>query len=260
MTRSIEHLSSSLSQIDRGKSNIEIHSKYTKLRVMVDNFQSDWASNYSSTSSELHKLVGVFCILLENCISSKNTEHKLAVELEKTTGSTESAAQVLQKMEGKYKTMKSQVKEAKIVMRQQQSKFGELMNTISLLSAEKAKKDNQIEEERERCRLLVEEKNLTNSINEQMKNAYVSSSNGLSIECATPHRTYSYPYGSEVNGRSPVEMRSVSPGARKDEEDVKILHETLNFVETLAVNASELETRYEEVLSEKRLLKKMCSG
>jgi hypothetical protein len=46
----------------------------------------------------------------------------------------------------------------------------------------------------------------------------------------------------------------------KSEEDVKILHETLNFVETLAVNATELETRYEEVLAEKRLLKQMCAG
>ena len=45
-----------------------------------------------------------------------------------------------------------------------------------------------------------------------------------------------------------------------DEEDIRILHETLEFVETLAEHATELENRYEEVLSEKRLLKKMCSG
>lgn len=259
MTKSLENFAHSLSQVDNGKKNIDNTSKYTELREMVNSFQSDYASKYSSTSAELHKLIYVFCNLIENCISSKNTEYKLAVELQKTTGSTESAAHVLKKMGGKYKTMKSQVKEAKIIMNEQQAKFGELMNTISLLSAEKAKKDTQIEEERERCRLLVEEKNLTNSINEQMKSAYVSAPNGLSIEC-TPHRAHTYPYGSKMNGQSPVEMRSASQGSIKDEEDVKILHETLNFVETLAVNARVLEMRYEEVLSEKRLLKKMCLG
>ena len=245
-----EQLVNSLSQTDTEKKSLDFNFSNSQLKEFCRSFESAFSLKLGSSVTELPKLASAIIKLFEMCSLGKEVQRKLVLELEKTSGSTESAANILQKMEAKYISMKSQVKEAKMVMQQQQAKFGELLNTISVLSGEKEKKNIMHEREKEEYR---------RGSNGQSSD--VGSNRGSWTGTRAGEHSSTYPYSSVGHlGRDQREVFGSSLKEFKSEEDVKILHETLNFVETLAVNATELETRYEEVLAEKRLLKQMCAG
>ena len=249
-----------LSQTDGERKSIDIQTPNTHLKEFCRSFESAFSSKLGSSLTELPKLVRAILKLFEMCSLGKEVQRKLVLELEKTSGSTESAANILQKMEAKYISMKSQVKEAKAVMQLQQAKFGELLNTISVLSGEKEKKEKRevlFEREREEHRRSSHRQSCDIGRSESSRGSADMTRGRAGVG---EYRTAS-PYSSSGSpGRIQRDAYSSLLQESKSEEDVKILHETLNFVETLAVNATELETRYEEVLAEKRLLKQMCAG
>lgn len=251
---------SSLCLTDTDKKSTDLNLPNLQLKEFCKNFESAFFLKLGSSVTELPKLVAAIIKLFEMCLLGREVQRKLVLELEKTSGSTESAANILQKMEAKYISMKSQVKEAKMVMQQQQAKFGELLNTISVLSGEKEKKDFLHEREKEEHRRSNGHGQSSVVGRNDSSRGSVDTSRGRAGAVPVNHSS-SYPYGTSGHlGHGQREVYGSSLKEFKSEEDVKILHETLNFVETLAVNATELETRYEEVLAEKRLLKQMCAG
>jgi hypothetical protein len=265
VSANVEQLVNSLSQTDTDKKSNDINFSNLQLKEFCRTFESAFSLKLGNSVAELPKLVTAIVKLFEMCTSGKEVQSKLVLELEKTSGSTESAANILQKMEAKYISMKAQVKEAKLVMQQQQAKFGELLNTISVLSGEKETKEIMYEREKEEYRRRFNgqssEGGRTDSArgSGDMTRGRVGVGAGAGAGAAEYCSTY--PYGSSGHlGQGQREVYGSPLKEFKSEEDVKILHETLNFVETLAVNATELETRYEEVLAEKRLLKQMCAG
>jgi hypothetical protein len=262
VSASAEQLVSSLCQTDIERKSNDINFSNLQLIEFSRNFESAFTLKLGNSVTELPKLVTAIMKLFEMCSSGKEVQRKLVLELEKNSGSTESAANILQKMEVKYISMKAQVKEAKMVMQQQQAKFGELLNTISVLSGEKEKKEIMYEREKEEYRRFNGQSSEGGRTDSSRGSGDITRGRAdvRAGSGSTEYRS-SYPYGSSGHlGQGQREVYGSTLKEFKSEEDVKILHETLNFVETLAVNATELETRYEEVLAEKRLLKQMCAG
>jgi hypothetical protein len=263
VSASAEQLVSSLCQTDTERKSNDISFSNLQLNEFCRNFESAITLKLGNSVTELPKLVTTIMKLFEMCSSGKEVQRKLVLELEKNSGSTESAANILRKMEAKYISMKAQVKEAKMVMQQQQAKFGELLNTISVLSGEKEKKEIMYEREKEEYRRRFNGQSSEGGRTDSSRGSGDITRGRADVRAGSGSAEYrsSYPYGSSGHlGQGQREVYGSTLKEFKSEEDVKILHETLIFVETLAVNATELETRYEEVLAEKRLLKQMCAG
>ena len=244
------------------------------LKTSVNIFQENFLKNFGILSSEFPKLILIICNIINEFSIQNNKLSGLQLDGERKNKSAESTLNSSHKMEKKYTVVKNQVKEAKIVMTHQQIRYEELLNTIKILKLEKERRELQIEDERKNYRQIVSDQNDLLAIKDDKrkeKNIETESNNknmtdksydSQSFSTATGYKTYH-----ENNHENKNRDLSTNSNNNKstdqitsDEEDIRILHETLEFVETLAEHATELENRYEEVLSEKRLLKKMCSG
>ena len=255
-----EQLKCQLSVGDGDKNLTDLGLRNEKIVEISTNFKSSFHIKFNSSPLDLRNLLTVLCSLAEMCNIAKEVQRKLILELEKTNESTEAAANLLQRMESKYISMKLQVKEGKILAQQQQQKLGQYLNTINILSTEK--------EIVEDVKIKSEGKKLLHK--QQIKN--VADENNLQ-DCKLSNDTILqrpiHGYDSVSKGGSAtlhdhddceVAVTVTPLSVTADDEDVKMLRETLNFVEILALNATELEKRYSEVLAEKRLLKNMCAG
>ena len=279
LSSGMEQFVRTLSEDDSGDFSNDHLFRSSQLKSMASSMKENFQEKFGEISGSLPKLFFSLCNLFEDCTGRKDSTYRLQLELEKASSSTESAANVLQKMEGKYTSMKSQVREAKSVMEQQQSRYQELLNAISALHAEKEKKDNIIDRERDENRRIIYEQNEIIALNETIRQAEAEKYEKLELErslkmteaisrmnesvsSAADTMKTTEKNGHERSGRNEKNEKNALEGSlvTPDEEDVKILHETLVFVETLALHATELETRYEELLVEKRLLKKICRG
>ena len=255
------------------------------LKKSLNIFRENFLKNFGVLSSEFPKLILIISNIIEEFSIQKDALHGVQVENKKMNNSSESIlnSSSSHKMEKKYSVVKNQVKEAKIVMSHQQIRYEELLNTITILKLEKERKELQIENERKSYRQIVSDQNVLLGIKEdRIKENYIeraSRSNRNDIDSKDLYTASEYTNKNEKNhkknhendynnenedvGTNSNNDKSIDKSTDQitsDEEDIRILHETLEFVETLAVHATELENRYEEVLSEKRLLKKMCSG
>ena len=257
------------------------------LKKSLNIFRENFLKNFGVLSSEFPKLILIIGNLIEELSIQKDAFRELKVENGKKKNSSEAIlnSSHSHKMEKKYSVVKNQVKEAKIVMSHQQIRYEELLNTISILKLEKERKELQIENERKSYRQIVSDQNILLGIKEdRIKGNYIDgASNKSNIDSKDLYTATEYTNKNEKNieknhendynnenkdvGTNSNNDKSIDKSIDKsmdqiasDEEDIRILHETLEFVETLAVHATELENRFEEVLSEKRLLKKMCSG
>ena len=248
------------------------------LKTSVNIFQENFLKNFGILSSEFPKLILIICNIINEFSIQNNKLSGLQLDGERKNKSAESTLNSSHKMEKKYTVVKNQVKEAKIVMTHQQIRYEELLNTIKILKLEKERRELQIEDERKSYRQIVSDQNDLLAIKDDKrkeKNIETESNNknmtdksydSQSFFTATGYKTY-HENNHENNHENEKKDLSTNSNNNKstnqitsDEEDIRILHETLEFVETLAEHATELENRYEEVLSEKRLLKKMCSG
>ena len=255
------------------------------LKKSLNIFRENFLKNFGVLSSEFPKLILIISNIIEEFSIQKDALHGVQVENKKMKNSSESIlnSSSSHKMEKKYSVVKNQVKEAKIVMSHQQIRYEELLNTITILKLEKERKELQIENERKTYRQIVSDQNVLLGIKEdRIKENYIeraSRSNRNDVDSKDLYTASEYTNKNEKNhkknhendynnenedvGTNSNNDKSIDKSTDQitsDEEDIRILHETLEFVETLAVHATELENRYEEVLSEKRLLKKMCSG
>ena len=255
------------------------------MKKSLNIFRENFLKNFGVLSSEFPKLILIISNIIEEFSIQKDALHGVQVENKKMNNSSESIlnSSSSHKMEKKYSVVKNQVKEAKIVMSHQQIRYEELLNTITILKLEKERKELQIENERISYRQIVSDQNVLLGIKEdRIKENYIeraSRSNRNDVDSKDLYTASEYTNKNEKNHKKNHENdynnenedvgtnfnndKSIDKSTDQitsDEEDIRILHETLEFVETLAVHATELENRYEEVLSEKRLLKKMCSG
>ena len=255
------------------------------MKKSLNIFRENFLKNFGVLSSEFPKLILIISNIIEEFSIQKDALHGVQVENKKMKNSSESIlnSSSSHKMEKKYSVVKNQVKEAKIVMSHQQIRYEELLNTITILKLEKERKELQIENERKSYRQIVSDQNVLLGIKEdRIKENYIeraSRSNRNDVDSKDLYTASEYANKNEKNhkknhendynnenedvGTNSNNDKSIDKSTDQitsDEEDIRILHETLEFVETLAVHATELENRYEEVLSEKRLLKKMCSG
>ena len=263
-----EQLKSQLLVGDGDKNLTDLGLRNEKIVEISTNFKSSFHIKFNSSPLDLRNLLTVVCSLAEMCNVTKEMQRKLILELEKTNESTEAAANLLQRMESKYISMKLQVKEGKILAQQQQQKLGQYLNAINILSTKKEIVDD--------AKIKSESKKLLN--NQQIKNiadennlqdGEVKMRNDTILQqpihgCNTVSKGGSSTLASTLHDHDDncvAVSVSVTPlSVAADDEDVKMLRETLNFVEILALNATELEKRYSEVLTEKRLLKNMCAG
>lgn len=244
-----EQLKCQLSVGDGDKNLTDLGLRNEKIVEISTHFKSSFHIKFNSSPLDLRNLLTVLCSLAEMCNIAKEVQRNLILELEKTNESTEAAANLLQRMESKYISMKLQVKEGKILAQQQQQKLGQYLNTINMLSTKK--------EILEDVEIKSESKKLLNK--QQIKN--IPDENDLQGQVKL-NNSVSKGGSSTLHDHDDIDVPvSVTPlSVTADDEDVKMLRETLNFVEILALNATELEKRYSEVLTEKRLLKNMCAG
>lgn len=241
--------------------------------------------NFSMLSStEFPKLLLTMCQILEDYSIKKEKLIELNDKNDVLSSTSELILNKLQKIEQKYTITKNQIKEAKIVMAHQQSKYNELVNTISILNLDKSRRNLEVENERENHRQIINDQNTLISIKEEIikeNNIEIALNKSNMTDKSNESKTFCTATGYENNDSNNEKNHYYKNNKNdddsdnynnnyvdnnnrdkltRDQDDVNILHETLEFVETLAVHATELESRYEEVLSEKRLLKKMCSG
>lgn len=247
-----EQLRVKLSADDSYNNLTDLGLRNAKFAEISTTFKSSFHSKFNSSPVDLRTLLTVVCSLAEICNVAKEVQRKLILELEKTNESTEAAANLLQRMESKYISMKMQVKEGKVLAHQQQQKLGQYLNTINMLSAEKERADEvQCKGKNKR----VSSKQLAKSNMDERNREEVKSS------CDTSSQRSVRGSDSSTKASTHDSSADVTPLSKAaDDEDVKMLRETLSFVEILALNATELEKRYSEVLAEKRLLKTMCAG
>ena len=247
-----EQLRVKLSADDSYNNLTDLGLRNAKFVEISTTFKSSFHSKFNSSPVDLRTLLTVVCSLAEICNVAKEVQRKLILELEKTNESTEAAANLLQRMESKYISMKMQVKEGKVLAHQQQQKLGQYLNTINMLSAEKERADEvQCKGKNKR----VSSKQLAKSNMDERNREEVKSS------CDTSSQRSVRGSDSSTKASTHDSSADVTPLSKAaDDEDVKMLRETLSFVEILALNATELEKRYSEVLAEKRLLKTMCAG
>ena len=240
---------------DGDKTPTELGLKKEKIVEVSTTFKTSFHSKFNSSPIDLRNLISVICSLAEICNIAKEMQRKLILELDKTNESTEAAANLLQRMESKYISMKLQVKDGKILAQQQQQKLGQYLNTINKLSA---KKDS-FGEVQSRCEdNFISNKQLPKINGDERNREEEVKLNSDTSLLRLIHGSNSKSKASASLHDSDVGDTPLSKAA--DDEDVKMLRETLNFVEILALNATELEKRYSEVLAEKRLLKTMCAG
>ena len=276
-----------VSQNSKSISSSDIENRQNSdLKTSVNIFQENFLKNFGILSSEFPKLILIICNIINEFSIQNNKLSGLQLDGERKNKSAESTLNSSHKMEKKYTVVKNQVKEAKIVMTHQQIRYEELLNTIQILKLEKERRELQIEDERKSYRQIVSDQNDLLAIKDDKrkeknietesdnKNMTDKSYDSQSFFTATGYKTYhendhenNHKNNHENNHENKNRDLSTNSNNNKstnqitsDEEDIRILHETLEFVETLAEHATELENRYEEVLSEKRLLKKMCSG
>ena len=296
LSSNVEHLKNTASRIDHENhfSNDKLFQN-SQLNSMIFSFKENFSTKFGSKFPEFQNFISNFCKIFEEFCGVKESKLKLSLELEKVSNSTETAADVLRKMESKYIIMKDQVKEAKFVMQHQQTRYVDLVDKLNTLSEEKGKSDLITEQEKLENLRIIEELSeiiklnesireedakkmemikensiieaklklqeerikIENSKNENLRNGNFTNENSVDDENDSMNTNIKINRNNHDNHYSFESVRKMSPS---DEEDVKILHETLTFVETLALRATELESRYEEVLKEKKLLKKMCLG
>lgn len=248
-----EQLRLKLSADDSDNNLTDLGLRNAKLVEVSTTFKSSFHSKFNSSPVDLRTLLTVVCSLAEICNVAKEVQRKLILELQKTNESTEAAANLLQRMESKYISMKMQLKEGKVLAHQQQQKLGQYLNTINMLSAEKERADGvqgNVENKRVSSKELAK-----SSVDERNREEEVKSG------CDTSSQRSVRGSDSSTKASTHESSADVTPLSKAaDDEDVKMLRETLSFVEILALNATELEKRYSEVLAEKRLLKTMCAG